>query len=392
MKIGLLFVAAIAAAAVPNVPELGQRGSYAVAVRTVDLVHRGQVDVLHFDEATGKAPTYDRALKVEIWYPALRVEGQVEATTYEMPLRDPESGSVKIPGRAIRDAAPLQGTAFPLVILSHGYPGSRIFLSYLGEHLASRGYVVASIDHTDSVLGAIRPFPSTLLNRAADQIFVLGEVARMSFLQGTVDAERAAVIGYSMGGYGALATAGAGYNPKGGTMKIVPGGYLREWSEGNPDYLAKLPKNLKAMVAIAPWGAQPPQDSWDEGGLAGIHVPSLFIAGDHDDVADYDHGIKPAFEGAVHSDRCMVVYANARHNTGGNPPPAGITRGQDIAFFEEPVWDKERLCAINQHFVTAFLDLYLKGDESKRAYLNETWKGFEKRWSLGIGITCVGAK
>jgi predicted dienelactone hydrolase len=392
MKFGDLFLVALSATvcleAASGVPELAQRGQYAVGVRTLNLLHKGQPDILHFDAATGKAPLYDRPLTLEVWYPAVRTEGQVETTVYEMAGRDPQTTKLSIAGKAIRDAAPLSGTPFPLVVLSHGYPGSRIFLSYLGEHLASRGYIVASIDHTDSVLGAVRAFPSTLLNRSSDQLFVLSEmVANFK----NIDAERAAIVGYSMGGYGALASAGAGYNKQGGAIKMVQGGYLEEWSAGNAAYRTRLPKNLKAVVAIAPWGEQPPNKNWDAEGLAGIHIPSLFIAGDHDDIADFERGIKPAFEGAVNSNRCLLVYENARHNTGGNPPPPGLTRQQDIDFFDEAVWNKEHLAAINQHFITAFLDLYLKGDEAKRAYLDEPSRGFEKRWALGFTLQCKPA-
>ncbi len=42
------------------------------------------------------------------------------------------------------------GKRFPLVFVSHGYPGSRYFMTYL-TNLESKGYVVAAIDHTDSV-------------------------------------------------------------------------------------------------------------------------------------------------------------------------------------------------------------------------------------------------
>jgi predicted dienelactone hydrolase len=302
--------------------------------------------------------------------------------------RDLQTTKLSIAGKAIRDGAPLPNMTFPLVILSHGYPGSRIFLSYLGEHLASRGYIVASIDHTDSVLGAIRPFPSTLLNRSSDQLFVLGE---MTANFKNVDSGHTAVVGYSMGGYGALATAGAGYSKQAALMKAVPGGYMEEWTAGSTAYQSRLPGNLKAVVAIAPWGEQPPYSSWDAAGLSGIHIPSLFIAGDHDDVADYERGIKPAFDGAVSSNRCLLLYADARHNTGGNPPPPGLTRQQDVDFFDEPVWNKQRLAAINEHFITAFLDLYLKNDETKRAYLNDAAKGFEKRWALGFSLQCKAA-
>jgi hypothetical protein len=42
----------------------------------------------------------------------------------------------------------------------------------------------------------------------------------------------------------------------------------------------------------------------------------------------------------------------------------------DQDWFEDPVWRKERINAINAHFITAFLDLYLKDDASRAAYLN----------------------
>ena len=40
------------------------------------------------------------------------------------------------PTRAARGAEPARGTARPLVVVSHGYPGSRLLLAHLGEHLA----------------------------------------------------------------------------------------------------------------------------------------------------------------------------------------------------------------------------------------------------------------
>ena len=230
-----------------------------------------------------------------------------------------------IHGQASRDASPAKGI-FPLVIVSHGYPGSRFFLSYLTENLASKGYVVVAIDHTDSVLGAVKGFPSTLLNRAADQLFTIGAIEEMAkqpahFLHGMVDAERVAIVGYSMGGYGAITSAGAGYSKKATVTNIVPGGYLDEWTAGNPQYTSKLRKEVKAVVAIAPWGGQPPFNSWDAEGLAGIHIPLLVIDGDQDDISDFSNGVKPIFEKAVNSERCLLVYENARHNVGGNPPP-----------------------------------------------------------------------
>jgi predicted dienelactone hydrolase len=412
-----------------DAPELAPWGAYHVGVRTLEIKNPGQVDILNFDKATGKAPLYDRPLTVEVWYPAVIPVGQQERTVYEMGLPVTTGGTaektVPILGKALRDAPPVKGHTFPLVVVSHGYPGSRFFLSYLTENLASKGYVVAAIDHTDSVLGAVKPFPSTLLNRAGDQLFTIATLEEMShrsgdFLNGLVDSSHTAIVGYSMGGYGALASAGAGYSKKGLPDSAVPGGYLDDWTAGSAKYQARLRKEVTAIVAIAPWGAQPPYNAWDAEGLAGLRVPLLVIAGDQDDVADFPNGIQPAFDKIVHADRCLLVYENARHNVGGNPPApelSSVFRMQE--FFDDPVWRKDRITAINQHFVTAFLDLNLKGDETRRAYLHPAteksndgkwplppgestngkfsdgtayWKGFQRRWALGLEMHCSPAE
>ena len=39
-------------------------------------------------------------------------------------------------------------------------------------------------------------------------------------------------------------------------------------------------------------------------------------------------------------------------------------------WFEDPVWRKDRLIGISLHFVTAFLDRYVRGDDSRAAYLD----------------------
>lgn len=420
-----------------DAPELAPRGPYSVGVRTIDLVNPQQVDILNLDPKTGKAPLYDRTLRIEIWYPAIIPAGAEERTYYEaaMPL-PPAPGAPKTfltAGKALRDARPASGKSFPLVVVSHGYPGSRTFLTYLTENLASKGYVVAAIDHTDSVWGETKPFLSTLFNRSSDQLFTIRALAEQAskpgnFLYGLLDAANVAIVGYSMGGYGAITSAGAGYSKNSILAKGIPpavSGLPAEYSEGllgsSPKFAARALPNLKAVVAISPWGAQPPYNSWDAEGLAGIRVPSLFIVGDQDDISGYELGVKHAFEGAVNSDRCLLVYENARHNIGGNPaPPEALGSFVMDEYFEEPVWRHARINAINQHFITAFLDLYLKGEESRRAYLRPAveksndgkwplppgqsagsnfssgegkdgqtaWKGFQRRWAVGLELHC----
>lgn len=241
--------------AVADAPELAPRGPYSVGVRTLEIKNPNQVDIINFDKSSGKAPLYDRPLTIEVWYPATIPAGVQERTEYKMGLPGGGRGfagapkTVAVLGKALRDAAPLKEKPYPLVIVSHGYPGSRYFLSYLSENLASKGYVVAAIDHTDSVFGEERAFPSTLLNRANDQLLTVGAIEDLAghpghFLNGIVDSSRVAIIGYSMGGYGALTSAGAGYCSTSMAHGVVPGGYYADWDAGSPKYQARLRKEV----------------------------------------------------------------------------------------------------------------------------------------------------
>ncbi|MFC6750177.1 alpha/beta hydrolase family protein [Deinococcus aquaticus] len=160
----------------PDAPELAARGQYAVGVRTLDLVNPGQLDIVKAKD--GVVPTYDRPLTVEVWYPTAGRSGS-GLTTYSDVLGSAPDKPFLTRGRANRSAPALKGEAFPLVILSHGYAGSRVLMTYLAENLASKGYVVAAIDHTDSTHGNRAAFASTLLNRALDDNFVISEMARL---------------------------------------------------------------------------------------------------------------------------------------------------------------------------------------------------------------------
>ena len=199
----------------PGAPELAAYGDLPVGVRQLEMVNPDQINILAIDPAAPKPdtmPMYDRPLTVEMWYPA--VQGASGDTTLRAYLRDGTT-EVSLQGRAMRDAqAASPDAAYPLVLISHGYPGNRFLLSHLAENIASKGYVVASIDHTDSTYRTQAAFGSTLVNRSLDQLFVLEEMAKMGAeggdFAGLYDAQNTGLIGYSMGGYGAVITAGGG--------------------------------------------------------------------------------------------------------------------------------------------------------------------------------------
>jgi hypothetical protein len=132
----------------PDAPELAKSGDYKIGVRSDVFHHTNQIDVLNITEEND-FPLYDRPLPVEIWYPADTMENGGEYK--DVYLRDGITKAT-LYGSAVRGAEPLiTDTKYPLIIVSHGYPGNRYLMSHFGENLASKGYVVVSIDHTDSL-------------------------------------------------------------------------------------------------------------------------------------------------------------------------------------------------------------------------------------------------
>jgi predicted dienelactone hydrolase len=384
----------------PDAPELAAFGTHDIGVRTLVVTDAGRPDVLNA-RAGEPVPIYDRSLTVEVWYPAALGPGQVPGTRYTTITRNPDI-TATLSGRAVRDATASDGGPYPLVIVSHGYPGNRFLMSHLGENLASKGYVVASIDHDDSTYDDQQDFSSTLYNHTPDQRAVLDAMAGFAaeashFLHGVVDANSTAIIGYSMGGYGALNNLGAGYSETGVTSRrSPPNRLLNDFAAGNPDYRRALDPRIKAGIPIGPWGMQ--GAFWDAAGLAGMTVPALFVAGDADGVSGYEDGIRAIYEGAINSDRYMLVFKNAGHNAAAPMPlPVEFLDAPDprgATHYTDSVWDTVRMNNVLQHFATAFLDLHLKGVGDMRSYLDLPedgaaagrggWKGFAGRGAVGL--------
>ena len=402
----------------PDAPELAAYGSYEIGTRPITMINPNQLDVLALDpsmDAPDPLPTYDRELVVQMWYPAF--PGASGSNALRAFLRDATT-EVDLYGQATLWAAPtVNAGSFPLVIVSHGYPGNRFLMSHLAENLASKGYVVASIDHTDSTYRTQAAFGSTLRNRSLDQLFVLNEIARLnadsaSFLYGLVDTDNSALIGYSMGGYGAVITAGGGVTEASVAYPFsTPFGELGIHQSGTDTHNNLPDARIKTVIAIAPWGRN--FSFFDAESLKGVQIPMMFMAGSEDDVSLYEGGVKAIWEESINVDRALLTFDNANHNAAA-PIPAPAESYEDnpalgfpaFEHYADAVWDTVRMNNITQHFATAWMDLHLKGDSSKQDYLDLVpnsndgvnameadgslmdthtyWKGFANRTAKGL--------
>jgi len=355
----------------PDAPELAHLGEFAVGVRTLHLVEPAQADVLAFDAARGTAPLHDRALTVDLWYPARTRGGERPASyTAAFPAEPPAPpASFTVPGIAVRDAKPAGGD-YPLVIVSHGYSNDPAAMTWLTENLASKGYVIAAIRHADPSITDAAGFPEPLLRRPLDIAFVAKDLQASLAAEHLIDPTRTALVGYSIGGYGVLTAGGAGLDPGGNAVKLVPGKLLLPYTAGGANRDDVTVKNLRAIVAISPAGGGA-LAAWGAEGLRTIQAPLLLIAGNQDHTVDYQSGARAFFTQAVGAHRYLLTLKEAGHSIGLNPAPEAMRQHLwDQDWFEDPVWSKERVNAINAHFITAFLDLYLKDDGARAAYLN----------------------
>jgi predicted dienelactone hydrolase len=377
----------------PDAPSLAAYGEFDIGVRTLTLTDPNRIDVLNTQRGA-EAAIYDRSLTVEVWYPAQLASGQSRGGEYRAITRNPEITAV-LSGQAVRDAEPdTSAGAFPLVVISHGYPGNRYLMSHLGENLASKGYVAVSIDHKDSTYDDAQAFASTLYNRPLDQRFVIESMAQLSvdpesFLLGMLDADNTGVVGYSMGGYGLVNNLGGGYSDEiVPSFMSPPNDLLALHATGNPEYRDNLDTRIKAGFAIAPWGME--RGFWRKEDLAGIQVPTFYLAGDNDTVAGYENGVRAIYEAAVNSDRYLLTYKNAGHNAGAPyPVPREILdseTGEGASHYTDPVWDSVRMNNVMDHFVTAYFNYHLKGDASMLDYLDVHPDGATATYSVKNGV------
>lgn len=365
-----------------DAPELARLGPYAVGVRALVLTQAAQADVLAYDPATRAAPMRDRILGIELWYPAqpppgarpIPYRGSFPSEPPAPPARFTEASL------AVRDAPPA-GRDFPLVVVSHGYSNDVAALTWITENLASKGYVVAAIRHDDPPITDRSKFPELILRRPLDVAYVAHELQRRLADESLIDPKRIALLGYSAGGYGVLAAAGATLDPESPAVKQVPGGLLAPYARGGALASSLVVDGLRAAVALAPMGGGT-LAAFGSSGLATLKVPLLLIAGDADRRLPYASGARAFYEQAVNTRRYLLTFKGAGHSIGLNPAPDEMrSRLWDQDWFEGPVWRTERVNAINAHFITAFLDRYLKGDETRAAYLDVPVSSAENgRW------------
>jgi hypothetical protein len=245
----------------------------------------------------------------------------------------------------------------------------------------------------------------TLYNRARDQQFVLDFFTdSISPVSEIVDTHKAAILGHSMGGFGAINTVGGCYAFNSEFFKgygvATPIAMLIPWALNSCFGGRKqLDPRWKAVQLFAPWGGE--HNIHDIEAMAAISVPTFYLGGDQDNTSGFTQGIEKLYERTGSKHNYLLVFENARHNIGPHPAPAvSFESDFELGHYFDPSWDIEVINRIIEHMSLAFLDCHVKDDPARCAYLpsrenvqqylgtgqslDTPWRGFKPLWGSGL--------
>ncbi|PZG29191.1 alpha/beta hydrolase [Spongiactinospora gelatinilytica] len=203
-------------------------GPHPVGWEELHLVDRGRPDPW--------APPAPRELMVSVWYPAAVARGAAvpyataEESRLLLDLMEqagdlPPDTLTRVRTHARAGAPPLRTRhRLPLVVLSPGLTDPRWMLTSLAEDLASRGYMVAGVDHPYEAAAVTFPDgrvatcrvcaggdqgEKVVAGRVRDISFVLDRLKGHGRYGKMIDHGRVAAVGHSIGGAAAAATMAA---------------------------------------------------------------------------------------------------------------------------------------------------------------------------------------
>lgn len=179
----------------------------------------------------------------------------------------------------------------PLVLVSHGYGGDRVILSWICEHLAKHGYLVAAVDHYGN--SSYFDSPEIALQRwqrPKDIQFLLTSLLNDESTQNLINQEQIGFVGYSLGGLTGIWLSG-GIADKFDTPNLnTSSPYelardVRQKDIDDVDYTkakqSYKDERIKAFFLLAPAHGF----SFSSQGLKEINSPISIVVGEKDDIA-----------------------------------------------------------------------------------------------------------
>jgi predicted dienelactone hydrolase len=366
----------------------GQSGFQAVTA-AFKVFNEQSAIIASLETQATTAPTVEYPQQINLQQPGPN-QWQVQTLTYRNPARlagmQSITADVYIPNQPTQPA--------PLIVISHGVASNRTSFAYLAQHLASYGFAVAAVQHPGSDSQRLQGFltgqlgynpamaANEIINRPVDIKLLIDEIQQQVATQpnwkGRINPQQVGMIGQSLGGYTALATAGATLNVpelRQECPKVLSNGPL-SFNLSLPLQCNLLQTRLtqtnfrdprvKAVLAINPLTSL----FFGETGMRQVQVPTMIVAGSEDIFAPpMEEQILP-FSWLPEQSRYLLTLRRGTHFSF-----IGASSGPSV--FPVPVElvgpDPKTVQPAMQSMSVAFFGKYLGGKTEYAPFLSQSY-------------------
>ncbi|MEH2405055.1 alpha/beta hydrolase [Nostoc sp.] len=297
--------------------------------------------------------------------------------------------------------------AAPIIVISHGLGLDSSNFQYLATHLASYGFAVAVPNHPGSDAKQLHSLlngrandvaqPSEFKDRPLDITYILNQLEKGnqsdSRFKGRLNLQQVGVFGQSLGGYTALALAGAKINFEQLKKDCQPAALQNTWnmslllqcralelniSKSAKDYNLR-DERVKAAIAVNPITSS----IFGKAGLSQIKTPVMIVSSSDDTVAPaLSEQILP-FSWFTNSQKYLVMLVGGTHfSTIGNGNPAN----QQVALPADMVGDASQARRYMNVLSLPFFQTYVSGRLQYTPYLNAAYTQSISSKSLGLNL------
>ncbi|MHC0062069.1 alpha/beta hydrolase [Nostoc sp. UIC 10890] len=335
--------------------------------------------------------------------PDLKVPGKLKSQKYTLKFFDSTRNRLLLTDVYIPN---VQNVA-PIIVISHGLGLDSSNFQYLATHLASYGFAVAVPNHPGSDTKQLRSLlngravevaePSEFQDRPMDVTYILNQLEKGnqsdSRFKGRLNLQQVGVLGQSLGGYTALALAGAKINFKQLKQDCEPAALQNTWnmslllqcralelsiSKSGKDYNLR-DERVKAAIAVNPITSS----IFGKAGLSHIQTPVMIVSSSDDTVAPaLSEQILP-FSWLENSQKYLVMLEGGTHfSTIGNGNPAN----QQVALPADMIGDASQARRYMNVLSLPFFQTYVAGRSQYIPYLNAGYAQSISSKSLGLSL------
>lgn len=375
--------------------------SFAIAgelEKVVDETHRAIATITK--QSNIEAATIPKPVFSEL--PELRGQGKFKSQKYTLKFFDSTRNRLLLTDVYIPNVHPA-----PVIVVSHGLGLDSSNFQYLATHLASYGFAVVVPNHPGSDTKQLQLSlngqtnqivePDEFQARPLDITYVLNQLEKSnqsdSRFKGRLNLQQVGVFGQSLGGYTALALAGAKINFQQLEQDCKPEALQKTWnmslqfqcsalslksSKSGKEYNLQ-DERVKAAIAVNPVTSS----IFGKAGLSQIKTPVAIVGSSDDTVAPalYEQILPFSWFGS--SQKYLVMLLGGTHfSTIGNSNSAS----QQVSLPPDVVGDASQARLYMNVLSLSFFQTYVAGRSQYRPYLNAAYTKTISSQSLGLSL------